>query len=283
MSAKVYKYQCDRCDKKFTASSTLKQHIDSIHLGVKFNCDICSAPFTRKDTLKKHINSVHLNLKPLQCDECDYSCARGSDLKTHVDSVHTKIRFHCSFDGCDKSFSQKTSLAQHLKLHEGQVNLCDQCGKTLSTKQHLNNHKKQVHSDSRPFQCTISGCDKSFKRKSDLTMHLKQVHGPKQHQCLTCLKSFTTNQHLKTHIASVHDEIRHQCNKCTKSYSYMNKLQQHIKKQHPQTTEIESKKLPFQNCLWCILKLPDYDQFIIHAKETHPKLVAGLLNVDDFK
>ena len=44
-----------------------------------------------------------------------------------------------------------------------------------------------------------------------------------------------------------------------------------------------SRKLPFQNCLWCIRKLPNYHQFIVHAKEIHPKQVAGLLNNDDFE
>ena len=96
-----------------------------------------------------------------------------------------------------------------------------------------------------------------------------------------CLKSFVTNQYLKQHIASVHDEIRHQCNKCAKNYSTPAQLQQHIKKEHPQTNKIQSPNLPFQNCLWCIRKLPNYNQFIIHAKEIHPKLVAGLLNLDD--
>ena len=83
--------------------------------------------------------------------------------------------------------------------------------------------------------------------------------------------------------ASVHDEIRHQCSQCTKSYSRRGYLQQHIKKQHSQTIEIQPQKLPFQNCLWCIEKLPNYDQFIIHAKDNHPKLVAGLLNLTDFQ
>ena len=201
--------------------------------------------------------------------------------------------FHWSFSGlnnrvrvkikCDKSFSRRQYLNDHLKLHEGQVNLCDQCGKTFTTKESLNTHKKLVHSDSRPFQCTIDGCDKSFKLKSQLTEHLKQVHGPKQHQCFICLKSFSRSSTLKIHMASVHDEVRHQCNKCTKSYSQLNSLQRHVKTQHPQTIKIASQKLPFQNCLWCIRKLPNFDQFIIHAKETHPKQVAGLLNLDDFK
>jgi len=236
----------------------------------------------KKGNLQTHINTVHLKLKPFQCIECDQSFGQNGSLKQHIDSVHKKIRFHCSFDGCDKSFSDKSNLSKHLQLHEGQVNLCDQCGKTFTRKGNLNRHKKQVHSDSRPFQCSIDGCDKSFKLKYNLTKHLKQVHGPKQHQCLICLKSFTTNSVLKRHIASVHDEIRHQCNKCTKSFSERGTLQKHIKKEHPQTTAIDFKKLPFQNCLWCILKFPNYDQFIIHAKETHPKKVAGLLNLDDF-
>ena len=282
-SSSIRKYKCDRCDKKFIALSHLKIHVDSIHLGVKFNCEICSAQFTQKCHLKIHIDTIHLNLKPFQCDECDYSCGRNATLKEHVDSVHKKIRFRCSFDGCDKSFSLKSHLNQHLKLHEGHVNLCDLCGKSFTTKHNLNKHKKQVHSDPRPFQCSIDGCDKSFKFKNTLTAHAKQVHGPKQHRCLICLKSFSRNQHLKTHIASVHDEIRHQCSKCTKSYSQRGHLQQHIKKKHLQTLEIESQKLPFQNCLWCIWKFPTFKQFIIHAKHYHPKSVAGLLNNDDFE
>ena len=276
-SIKVLKFKCDRCDKKFPTPSKLKVHVDGVHLGVKFDCEFCSSQFTQKGYLRTHINTVHLKLKPFQCDECDYSCGHSGNLKTHVDSVHKKIRFHCSFDGCDKSFSRKQALLQHLKLHEGQVNLCDQCGKTFATKSNLHCHKKLVHSDTKPFQCTINGCDKSFKFNYILTRHLKQVHGRKQHQCLICLKSFSNNSHLKRHIASVHNEIRHQCNKCTKSYSQLGYLQQHIKKQHPQTNKIDSQKLPCQNCLWCIWKFPNYNQFIIHAKHYHPKLVAGLL------
>jgi len=278
-----YKYKCERCDKGFHFVSLLKKHVDGVHLGVKFKCEFCSSQFTEKSSLTKHINTVHLKLKPFQCDECDYSCGRSGDLNRHADSVHKKIRFHCSFDGCDKSFAFKHDFGKHSKLHEGQVNSCDQCGKTFNTKGHLTDHKKQVHSDSRPFQCSIDGCDKSFKMKGKLTRHLKQVHGPKQHQCSICLKPFSTSRNLKRHIASVHDEIRHQCNKCTKSYSTRDDLRRHIKKQHSQTTELQSQKLRFQNCLWCIEKFANFNQFKIHAKKTHPKQVGGLLNNSDFE
>ena len=54
-----------------------------------------------------------------------------------------------------------------------------------------------------------------------------------------------------------------------------------MKKQHSQTIKINSPKLPFQNCLWCIEKFPNFNQFKTHAKETHPKQVAGLLNNSD--
>jgi len=282
-SSSTSEFKCHLCDRNFTQKGNLQTHINGVHLKVKFNCEFCDSQSTTKDHLKTHINTVHLKLKPFQCDECDQSFGERGSLKIHVDSIHKKIRFRCSFDGCEKSFSNKSNRSTHFKLHEGQVNLCDLCGKTFSRKRDLNRHKNQVHSDSKTFQCTIDGCDKSFKLKGNLTQHLKQAHGPKQHQCLICLKSFSTNQNLKTHIASVHDEMRHQCNKCTKSYSSYANLWAHIKKHHSQTTEVASKKLPFQNCLWCIWKFPNFKQFIIHAKHYHPTLVAGLLNNDDFK
>ena len=119
-----YKFKCDRCDKKFSYSSHLKIHVDSVHLGVKLKCEFCNYQSTTKGNLKSHINTVHFKLKPFQCDECDQSFGRSGDLKRHVDSVHKKIRFHCSFDDCVKSFTFKTNLSEHLKLHEGQV-FCD--------------------------------------------------------------------------------------------------------------------------------------------------------------
>ena len=165
---KSFKFKCDRCDKRFKEKSSVTKHVNSLHLGIKFNCEICSLQFTEKGSLKIHINAVHFKLKRFQCDECDQSFGRSYSLKIHVDAVHRKIRFHCTFDGCDKSFTFKNNLSTHFKLHEGQVNLCDQCGKTFTTKGNLHNHKKQVHSDTRLFQCTTDGCDKSFKLKSSL-------------------------------------------------------------------------------------------------------------------
>merc|ERR1712000_581819 len=162
-SSSSRKFTCDKCNKNFANKRNLQTHINSIHLKVKFSCEFCDYQSTEKGHLKTHINTVHLKLKPFQCDECDQSFGYSSALKTHVDSVHKKIRFHCSFDGCDKSFLSKSQFSKHLKLHEGQVNLCDLCGKTFTTKQHLNNHEKQVHSDSRPFVCSIDECTKSFK------------------------------------------------------------------------------------------------------------------------
>ena len=131
-SSSNHKYKCDRCNKSYTQRGHLNVHIKSVHLKVKFNCEFCDYQSTTKSSLKKHINTVHLKLKPFQCDECDQSFGRSGHLKRHIDAVHKKIRFRCSFDGCDKSFLSKSNFSKHLKLHEGQMNLCDQCGKTLT-------------------------------------------------------------------------------------------------------------------------------------------------------
>ena len=112
-SLSTRKFACNRCDTSFTQIGNLNVHIKSVHLKVKFNCEFCDYQSTRKGNLERHINSLHLHLKPLQCNECDYSCAESGHLKTHIDSVHKKIRFRCSFDGCDKTFSAKTTLSKH--------------------------------------------------------------------------------------------------------------------------------------------------------------------------
>ena len=120
-TSSVRKHKCDTCNKDFTTNYNLQTHINGVHLKVKFNCEFCDYQSTEKGHLKTHINTVHLKLKPFQCDECDQSFGQRGSLKQHVDSVHRKIRFHCSFDGCDKSFSAKFST---ITVHRGNTGQC---------------------------------------------------------------------------------------------------------------------------------------------------------------
>ena len=53
-------YKCDNCGKSFTLSSSLKQHIKSVHEGRKdHKCAYCEKSFARSTYLRNHIKVFH--------------------------------------------------------------------------------------------------------------------------------------------------------------------------------------------------------------------------------
>ena len=65
-------YECEKCDKTFGLARTLKQHIRTVHDGLKdYQCDQCNKAFPQLDKLKRHVAVVHEGVKQFQCTECD--------------------------------------------------------------------------------------------------------------------------------------------------------------------------------------------------------------------
>ena len=50
-------------------------------------------------------------------------------------------RHECSL--CNKTFTEKSNLTRHMKLHAPKEIECDVCGKSFTFKQQLNSHPKQ--------------------------------------------------------------------------------------------------------------------------------------------
>ncbi|GAB5030490.1 transcription factor iiia [Nannochloropsis oceanica] len=69
---------------------------------------------------------------------------RGPRQPRDKQSIQARRQFHCHVSSCDKAFTERRNLSQHLKTG---------------------------HSDRRPFSCTVQGCNKSFKYKCVLDKH----------------------------------------------------------------------------------------------------------------
>ena len=54
---------CKECGKGFNDSCKLKEHILTIHEGIKFSCDSCGKEYLDRRGLKRHIKNVHGNVK----------------------------------------------------------------------------------------------------------------------------------------------------------------------------------------------------------------------------
>ena len=86
--------------------------------------------------------------------------------------------YHCNYEGCGKSFTNKHSLKRHEVTHNPDKKFkCDLCSKSFSLPQYLKEHKV-VHTGERPFICKFPGCGKSFRQAGKLSIHRKEHSSP---------------------------------------------------------------------------------------------------------
>ena len=170
-------YACNICHKIFHGTKTRKAHVKECHEERKNQCELCSQSFAKACYLRDHINSIHRGLKMFQCDVCNEQFTRRNGLKRHNEAKHTKIKnFQCSL--CDAAFGRNHLLKDHIRvLHDGIKEKCKYCDETFSHKSDLSRHNSKVHSDSKQiFDCKI--CGQVFFNYGAFYQHKRSKHKP---------------------------------------------------------------------------------------------------------
>nr|XP_033816286.1 zinc finger protein 345-like [Geotrypetes seraphini] len=218
--------QSIECEKSFTYKSQLTIHEKVPKERKPSKCSIHDNNFSQVFELRKHElvsvskKEVHqLNpkgAKLFKCFECYKSFSQKSNL-VHHERVHTGEKPFKCFE-CYKSFSQKSNLVHHERVHTGEKPYkCFECYRSFSQKSNLVHHERS-HIGEKPYKC--SECGKSFTQRHHLTNHEIIHTGEKPYKCSECGKSFNNKGSLKNH-ERIHSGVKpYKCSECGKSFRY---------------------------------------------------------------
>jgi len=206
------RYYCDLCTFSSTKKREVRVHKETIHncqpvvkdaISSSYNCDLCESVFKNKSSLTDHLNYKHVGIK-YPCDKCDFKAARKSNLRNHYLSKHSNEKLLC--DECSFQTALPRQLKHHkLTTHGGVSFNCDQCDYKTALESRLRAHKQNIHEGNKvPAICDECGSKQSDK--NTLRKHIKQMHGGKPYECNFCEFKTGYKEYLKKHKESQHSQ-----------------------------------------------------------------------------
>ena len=89
-------------------------------------------------------SAVHKNDRAFKCTDCDKMFSKKTNLEEHISAIHRQRRdFECQV--CGKMFTRKFELKTHVQnVHDRVVeHCCEVCGKRFSALPYMKRHMKQ--------------------------------------------------------------------------------------------------------------------------------------------
>ncbi|XP_030833737.1 uncharacterized protein LOC764375 isoform X2 [Strongylocentrotus purpuratus] len=168
---------------------------------------------------------------------------------------------------CDRAFTAKSSLREHLFLHFGKPYPCDFCERQFTRKAYLISHMKEVHPEADTSAIEDSVLDAKYEEiinkalERNQSMDQKKISQPdmiiepisdRPYVCKVCGKSFEFSATLKKHMQA-HVKLKPLlCDFCERRFVRQSYLDDHIKTQHPPGLRSKDPNKPFK-CEICDL------------------------------
>ncbi|XP_012675891.2 zinc finger protein 407 [Clupea harengus] len=240
-------FRCKICNFATAQLGDARNHVKR-HLGMReYKCHVCGWAFVMKKHLSTHLLGKHGVGRPkerkYECDLCDRSFSERWALNNHM-KLHTGDKpFKCAWPSCHYAFLTLSAMKDHYRTHTGEKSfLCDLCGFAGGTRHALTKHRRQ-HTGERPFRCHL--CNFASTTQSHLTRH-KRVHtGEKPYRCPWCDYRSNCAENIRKHILHTgkHEGVKmYNCPKCDYATNAPMEFRNHLKEMH---ADIENPDLAY--------------------------------------
>ncbi|XP_026863075.2 zinc finger protein 782-like [Electrophorus electricus] len=207
-------HRCGKCGRGFEEESELLQHQEN-HAGNQ-HCN-GSAPVKRRGRPPKAETAAagEKKQKRTKMEETEVTAEPGASNHSEAVSPPPVVDEPKAKMGARRGRPPKSS--HELKVEEEKVEgkkakvtpppsrkiPCPECDLTFPVLAQLRAHKKEKHTQRKPYPC--GECEESFNRPEQLEAHMARAHTAGRYSCATCGKSFGRESNLKAH-QQTHDK-----------------------------------------------------------------------------